>query len=199
MNTRQFAGNYFDGSDKDRPALQKRIATSWDAKKTQAHLEIINVPKDIDSMLEVGCGIGRLAVPLLQDRPNMTYYGIDASRQMIAEAPLYCKSNRATFMLCDGEGSIPQLPHKVDFALSFTVFQHIQDTEAVMRYVKNMLDELAPNGQFCMQFLSRDIKPDNPLWVYHNILTVCEVLRHKAVNWAVKKHGDAWIIIRGQI
>lgn len=82
--------------------------------------------KEIDKMvspstlLDYGCGVGRLAKEIIKKNSNVTIYGIDNSEEMLREAKRYINSERF----------IPVSPEEfdgktVDFAYCVYVLQHI--------------------------------------------------------------------------
>lgn len=190
-----FADQYFNNESLEK--LKTKITPSWDEKTTKAHLSNIAIPPSAKAILEVGCGIGRLAKRILSDNPKAIYVGIDASESMIAEADNYTQSSRATFMHCKGDGSLPDLGSKFDFVFAWLVFQHIADCKAVLQYVQTMADLTNKNGQMVMQLLRRDEKPGNKLWTYHDIGTITNLMIECNFRHILIEPQKRWTIVRG--
>jgi SAM-dependent methyltransferase len=114
--------------------------------------EVILNDIDLDpaaEALEIGCGVGRLLVPL-SERVAVAH-GVDISDVMIRKSREYCQgSPRVRTQTTDGtlghlaDGSI-------DFVFSFIVFQHIPDRAAIATYVREAARVLRPGGLFRFQ------------------------------------------------
>ena len=160
-----FVEGYFD--NKDVAGLKKTITPGWNDKTLAAHLKIIDVPEDAASVLEIGCGLGRLLVPIAE-RANTRYcVGLDASEAMIKNAVRHPK---ITYSVCDMfAGPLICGNTTIKFAFCWLVCQHVPDTPAVYYMVENVLAVLGPKGIFRCQFLRQDERPGNPLWTYHDL------------------------------
>lgn len=99
--------------------------------------------------LEIGCGVGRLLVPL-SERVAVAH-GVDISDVMIRKSKAFCgESPRIRTQTIDG--SLRHLPDSsIDFVFSFIVFQHIPSREAIETYVKEAARVLRPGGIFRFQ------------------------------------------------
>ena len=99
--------------------------------------------------LEIGCGIGRLLVPLA---PRVTRaYGVDISPAMIEKSKSFIADtpNVTTWVT---DGSLAPMPDaSLDFVFSYIVFQHIPDRAPVRRYVEEAARVLKPGGLFRFQ------------------------------------------------
>lgn len=95
--------------------------------------------------LEIGCGIGRLGRRMVEDFGE--YIGVDVSPEMIRKASSYGLP-RATFRAVSG-GDLAGIPDSsVDFVLSFAVFQHVPDKDAIFSYFAETARVLRPGGVF---------------------------------------------------
>ncbi len=101
------------------------------------------------SALEIGCGIGRLLVPLA---PRVSRaYGVDISPAMIEKSKGFIADapNVTTWVT---DGSLAPIPDaSLDFVFSYIVFQHIPDRAPVRRYVEEAARVLKPGGLFRFQ------------------------------------------------
>lgn len=76
-----FNKGYFDGKTGDD--LRKTITPDW--ASTERHLRVVNTPPEAKTILEIGCGIGRLLREIHDERPGRHCVGYDASSAMILE------------------------------------------------------------------------------------------------------------------
>lgn len=100
-------------------------------------------------VLDLACGIGRLAVPLARRRQDVTVIGYDTSAAMLrwAEATPDLPGNVAW----QHGGPIPW----VDAAFSVVTFQHL-DPETVDGYLGELHGALTGGGRFRFQFVVGD-------------------------------------------
>ena len=133
------------GSDADYEALTAKLSRLWRS-----------FPSDMefDSILELGCGYGRIPLFLSGEKRTRcrAYYGIDVSRRMLEHFRRY-RERYAVFPDADVRlihASADRLPlgdHSVDFVTSTATFLHMGK-----RYVEAALRELArvlrPGGVF---------------------------------------------------
>jgi SAM-dependent methyltransferase len=103
--------------------------------------------------LEIGCGVGRLAIPI--SRGFDALVAVDISPTMLGKLSTNCRSasvdNIRPFLARDrweAEGPI-------GFAYSHIVFQHIPEWNAIVDYFRRVSGALAPDGVFYAQFDTR--------------------------------------------
>ena len=159
---KSFVNHYFEG--KSGVALRKTITPNW--KSTTGHLKLLNIPKDINSILEVGCGIGRLLKELNKDIPVCV--GFDASVDMIREGQEYCANTSVKLLKCNGRGTLPINDIEFDYAFSIITFQHIPNTDTVKSYLSEIHRLLKSSGRIKFQILKDDEFPKKGLWSYHD-------------------------------
>jgi SAM-dependent methyltransferase len=105
------------------------------------------------TMLEVGCGVGRMTRALARRFAHV--YALDVSAEMLKQAETYVPSPQVTFLLGDGAG-FPMLESGVvDFAFSYITLQHVPTEPLVLGIVREMIRVLKPGGVFLFQFNSR--------------------------------------------
>ena len=100
--------------------------------------------------LEIGCGPGRLLLPM--SRHFGEIHGVDISEEMAAlarkrlqdvpNAQVHVTSGSDLSMLAD---------NYFDFVYSYAVFQHIPSREVVLRYLREAQRVLKPGGILCCQ------------------------------------------------
>ena len=100
-------------------------------------------------VLEIGCGVGRLLVPLALR--VAVAYGVDISPVMIAKSKEYA-ADAGNVKTALTDGSFRHLPDtSLDFVFSFIVFQHIPERAPIRRYVEEAARVLKPGGVFRFQ------------------------------------------------
>lgn len=193
--TRSFVKEFFDNKPLD--GLRKAITGDWSDKNVNYHLDLLNPPAKAKKILEIGCGLGRLLIPLY-DRGAKHCIGVDASEAMINEGIRLVGERNISFILCAGDRPIPWgLNDYFDFAFSIITFQHIPDIDTVKRFLSEALRLLAPGGQLSFQVLSHDVKPGRELWTYHDLGVLQEHLAGLGFSGAWHK-GGVWAIYQGK-
>jgi cyclopropane fatty-acyl-phospholipid synthase-like methyltransferase len=95
--------------------------------------------------LEIGCGIGRLSRCLAEEFSQVI--GVDVSPEMVAKASSYGLPG-LTFRAVSGGDLAGIKDSSVDFVLSFAVFQHVPDKNAILRYFEETARVLRRGGFF---------------------------------------------------
>jgi len=106
-------------------------------------------PLDL-SMVEIGCGVGRMTRMLARIFAQVT--ALDISDEMAARA----RENTAdlpnvTVLLGDGATLLPLASDSTDFVFSFIVFQHIPSLAVIGSYCREAHRVLKPGGLFKFQ------------------------------------------------
>lgn len=120
------------------------LATLTDSHRSSPSLRI----------LDLGCGIGRMAVPVARMMPHAQVIGVDVSPKMLAGMDTAAAASgigNLSGMLCDGR-SLPAGMDPVDVAYSIVVFQHIP-WDAVESYIRAVSGVLRVGGVFRFQFI----------------------------------------------
>ena len=110
------------------------------------------------SILEIGCGIGRLTIPVAKHFPRAKVHGVDISDEMLKIATrnviAHGEIDNVSFGQV-GDGRHLYLLNKVDAVYSMITFQHI-DAEGVEEYIKEISFALKNDGIFRFQFVEGD-------------------------------------------
>lgn len=99
--------------------------------------------------LEIGCGMGRLLVPLASRIAHVG--GVDISDVMIKKARKFCGGHRNITARTTTGDLAGFEDGSLDLVFSFIVFQHIPDRTAIRRYVEEAARVLEPGGVFRFQ------------------------------------------------
>lgn len=113
---------------------------------------VLDAMPDAGTVLDLGCGQGRLAVPVAEARPNLSVVGLDISPAMLAAAP---QRPRVQYLLGDGSHVVGP----VDGAWSVLLFQHLPP-ETVYSYLTSLAEHIAPGGPLLVQFVAGDYHLD---------------------------------------
>lgn len=114
-----------------------------------------------DSILDFGCGIGRITEFMAKDFKNVI--GMDISLTMLAQGRKRLKAyNNVKFLETDGV-NIPLSEDSIDFVFSYLVFQHIKDRNMVEGAFREILRVLKSGGVFKV-LLRSDKQPDMAKW-----------------------------------
>ncbi|MFT5055323.1 MAG: ubiquinone/menaquinone biosynthesis C-methylase UbiE [Pseudoalteromonas distincta] len=120
-------------------------------------------PLDQSSVLDVGCGIGRVLKPFSK-RFN-SCMGIDINSQILVTAKDYIKSENVELLENDGH-SIPFEENRFHFVYSGGVLQHIPEINVIMNYFNEGLRVLKEGGllnysiQVCMTLRQGGLEGD---------------------------------------
>ncbi len=137
----------------------------WQSGESTVREEILpvldegNVPRDLG--LEIGCGVGRLVLPL--SRIFGQTIGVDISRGMVRQAISFANERGVTnarFVAVDSPdelpSAVPDAVGQVTFIYSLLVFQHIQDFQVIESYLSAVRRLLRHDGTAYLQFDTRN-------------------------------------------
>lgn len=103
------------------------------------------------TVLDAGCGSGRLAVEIARRRPDLQVHGIDLEPGMIEVAAAHAEqailTSRVRFTVAD-LASLPLPAHSVDMIVSTASLHHWADVGSVIAS------------------LGRVLRPDGRMWIY---------------------------------
>jgi ubiquinone/menaquinone biosynthesis C-methylase UbiE len=114
-------------------------------------------------VLEIGCGVGRVTLPLSQLFGEV--YGVDISSEMIRQAGVTLAERPNAHVFQNNGMDLKVLPAlEFDFAFSTIVFQHIPRREVIESYVREVCRVLRPGALFKFQvqgYTAVTSSPDN--------------------------------------
>jgi ubiquinone/menaquinone biosynthesis C-methylase UbiE len=145
-----------------------------------------------EAILDIGCGTGRMAIPLIKYMsPAGSYFGFDISEKAIAwcQRTITARNPNFTFYYANirnaeynpkgkisaTEYCFPCEDSKVDFAFATSVFTHMRRTE-VMHYLAELQRTLKPSGRAMLSFFVLDEENDRLMRNGHAVLNFTHVL-----------------------
>lgn len=110
------------------------------------------------TLVDFGCGTGRLAVHAIPALPEGHYIGIDVSREMLRRLDAKLSALRATCrisLLHQPLDTFPLPERSVDMVCAFSVFTHMEH-EDTFRYLLDARRIVRPEGRFLFSCLEMD-------------------------------------------
>lgn len=145
------------------------------------------VPKPTDVVVDIGCGIGRLARVIAPDVGHV--HGFDLSSEMVRRAEELLISN-ATFHVAEGCVLHPLPDASADFVFAYNVFQHLPSHCALREYLLEMLRVCRPGGRIAFTLAIRNWKTSLlPL-------SRCRAWLREKSTGPSGLHKDEWVGIR---
>lgn len=113
------------------------------------------------TLVDFGCGTGRLAVHVIPRLPRGAYIGIDISRTMLEHArssvASRCAGTSCEVSWTQQKGTAFSLPgSSVDFFAAFSVFTHMEHEDAY-RYLADSHRVVRPGGRFVFSCLTMNL------------------------------------------
>jgi SAM-dependent methyltransferase len=135
----------------------------WETGEIAVSRELLPIVQEFcparGTAVEIGCGVGRLIIPLARHFQRVV--GIDISPEMIRQARQNAQRRSLTnigfhvaanLQSCS---SVATLKGSVDFLYSLLVFQHIEEFNAIEQYLQLVSSWLSPAGAAYLQFDTR--------------------------------------------
>ena len=124
---------------------------------------IKNNSKKSTRVLEIGCGIGRVLIPMSKFFTEVI--GVDVSSEMIKLAKIKLSSTpNCKVYHNNGKDLIDFLDNSIDFCYSIATFQHIPDKKIIENYFTEIHRVLKNNSYFRFQVNGTSNKTDGTTW-----------------------------------
>lgn len=106
---------------------------------------------DGKSMIELGCGAGRMTRAFARKFGSVT--ACDLSSEMLSRAQALCRTEKnITWLQSNGTDLLSIASSSADFVFSYLVLQHMPKEEIVHSYIREMLRVLREGGLCLFQF-----------------------------------------------
>ncbi|MBS3816214.1 MAG: class I SAM-dependent methyltransferase [Candidatus Thermoplasmatota archaeon] len=145
MNTKDLP-IYFDGEHYD----------AWTEREVDIPFYKKQVKKYGDPVLELGCGTGRITIPIAREGFDIT--GLDLSRELLRRAKE--KAEKEELDIRWIEGDMRKFSLDQDFNLIFVPFntiQHILSLEELERVFEDVKQHMKTDGRFIVEFFNPDL------------------------------------------
>lgn len=110
------------------------------------------------SLVDVGCGSGRLALPLSRNLGKIDYLGIDVVPELLEYASkIVAGAPGFRFVKADGL-RIPMADSTADMACFFSLFTHLLHEQSYL-YLREALRVIKPGGRVVFSFLEFEMEP----------------------------------------
>jgi 2-polyprenyl-3-methyl-5-hydroxy-6-metoxy-1,4-benzoquinol methylase len=121
-----------------------------------------NDPKQMN-VLEIGCGLGRILIPMSKTFGNV--FGVDVSDEMINECQKNIKKIPNCKIFKNNGMDLKMFSNEYfDLVYSFIVFQHIPDKSIIYEYFREISRILKPNGMIRIQLSGISENKDADTW-----------------------------------
>lgn len=124
--------------------------------------------KENDTIVDIGCGSGRLANALKEITP-ITYIGIDVVQELLDYAKEICQREGWSFIKAT-DLKIPLEDNSIDIISCFSVFTHLLHEETYA-YLAEMRRVLKPGGKIIFSFLDFSIAEHWSIFIFNIIQT----------------------------
>jgi SAM-dependent methyltransferase len=108
---------------------------------------------ELDCAVEIGCGVGRLAIPMAGWFREVR--GVDVAPSMLSKLDAYCRSKEIANVSGWLAESAWDSPSSASLCYSWIVMQHIEELESIRRYLQRIARALREDGVACLQFDTR--------------------------------------------
>jgi SAM-dependent methyltransferase len=134
---------------------------------TEQHVQVISqliTDRGAETVAELGCGIGRLVIPLAKLHPDIFFVGMDQSLSMLSGLEDRMVKEKVPSVVWEGAPGILPYPISVskgipalgfDLIYCVLVIQHL-DPSTVRSYFEDVGNALKPGGVFYFQFCHAD-------------------------------------------
>jgi len=130
-----------------------------DVERFLAIAHELGLPKQHGTVLDFGCGIGRLAPGLLT--AFRSYCGLDLSAEMVARATQLHETGPTCQFRVNQDSTLEQIPEdSFDLIVSLYVLQHCTVRSEALSILRGLLRTLRPGGLIIVQIPDRIPAPE---------------------------------------
>ena len=161
-------------------------------ERTMAVASELGVPRRLGSVLDFGCGVGRLSREL--GGRFESYVGVDISAGMVERArALNDKFGNCEFLVNDRPDLSRFGDGEFDAVVSFIVLQHMPDRDLIRRYLGEFARVLAPGGLIAFQLPSEMPLIYRVLWRkrLYRVARALGMSVERAHRLRARQHDDA--------
>ena len=162
---------------KGLPDVVNEHLHNWHKKITLNSIEETGKMK----ILDVGCGYGRLSIPIIQKFPEVDIIGLDISENYVR---LYKENtNRPAFV-----GAIENIPAELgsfDYIICVTVLMYV-DGENLRKAISNLIYHLNPNGKLIL------IEPHFSGFLFQTGFGILTFLKHRIRKDIINTRGRSF-------
>ena len=155
-----------------------------DLKRTTGY-----APQKTDTVVEIGCGVGRLTRAIAPDVGQVVAF--DISEKMLAIVRSADLPN-AEFRLAEGFSLAGVPTGAIDFALAYCVFQHLPTLEALRSYLAEMHRVTKPGGIIAFTLVPRDWTA----WLLPPLRVKAYLREHLSLGGPKRLYRKEWVGIR---
>ncbi|MDR0723255.1 MAG: class I SAM-dependent methyltransferase [Treponema sp.] len=112
------------------------LPDKWDHNQQYQHYLLKHIPKNCNTILDVGCGTGELTKKLVSYSKEII--GIDISENMIHEAKKRNNDEKITYLKVSVEKYFEEADKTFDIIISIAALHHM-DEEKILQMMKNKL------------------------------------------------------------
>lgn len=146
------------------------------------------------TMLEVGCGVGRMTRSFARRFGHVC--GLDISPEMLRQAcALHEGITNIDWLLGDGVGLSMIRSDSQDFVFSYIVLHHLPTEDLALDYICEMLRVLKPGGVFLFHFVSQTAPTMN--WRGRLVWGVIDRLHEPVFGIRLQKASDCLASVLG--
>lgn len=109
--------------------------------------------ESVESLLDVGCGTGRLLESILARVPLTCVVGIDLAHGMLQSASARLGKDGSVSLVCGDGETLPFLNASFDMVVSTSVYQWINPADKAFSEARRVLK---PGGRFCFALFGED-------------------------------------------
>ncbi len=137
---------YFDGEHYD----------SWTEREVDIPFYKEQVKKYGEPVLELGCGTGRITIPIARKGHEIT--GLDISKQLLERGKEKAEEEDLDIEWIRGDMKDFYLDRKFNLIfVAFNSIHHILTLEDMEKVLKNVKEHLKPDGRFIIEFFNPDL------------------------------------------